>query len=453
MAFAGSVNLIDEERRDRINRTHYGITEKDRQYQAETHRMARERTQAALEEIRNSLKDLDGLLIFGAPWGELIETGLPIIAVFPMWGTLMAGFNFETYKGKGVLTGYLPVVRDASESVFSSRLDDIAGKIKLIQALSKMKGLRVLVVTDRPALGAFEPTSLQVRGDRKRYEEVYLRHLEETFQTELVTAPQQEMVERMNEADGEEARKVARKWIEETEGMKGTQEAEVVKSARLYLAMKALMEKYHCQAITTEGYGVFAGYKAGPIPSQGLPSSQFCTDGVVATSETLIDSLITQQLGLFITGSTGFNGDYLIDPFNGTAIIGHCECSFRPWGDERRAPYTIRNLPRWEKNEGGACVQVDLPVNETVTVTKVSMYDRKISVFTGEAVPGRELFEDWDDLACRTKLAVKTDTKGLLENLDWKTFGVHRTAFYGDHRQRIKDLATLVGFQVVEKDR
>ena len=323
---------------------------------------------------------MDGILIFGSPWKELIETGLPILAVFPMWGTWMAGFHPEDYKGKKILMGCLPVIRDASDSVFSARLDDLAGKIKLIQALSKMKGLRALVVTDRPVLGAYEPTALQLRGDRKQYEEVYLRHLKETFQTELVVAPQQEMVDRMNEADEEETKRVARKWIEEAEGMKGTNEAEVVKSAGLYLAMKALMETYHCQAIATEGYGVFAGYSGGPIPSQGLPSSQFCTDGVVATSETLIDSLITQQIGLYLTGSTGFDGDYLIDPFNGVAIIGHCECPFNPSGDHRRSPYILRNLPRWEKNEGGACVQVNLPVNETVTVTKMSLYDKKLSL-------------------------------------------------------------------------
>ena len=205
-----------------------------------------------------------------------------------------------------------------------------------------------------------------------RYEEIYLRNLKDTFGTELVAIPQQEMVDKMNEADEGEAGKVARRWIEEAEGMKGTTEAEVLKSAKLYLAMKELMEEHHCQAITTEGYGVFEEYSGGPIPSQGLPSSQFYTDGVVATSETLIDSLITQQLGLPLTGSPGFNGDYLIDPFNGVAIIGHCECPFNPWGDDRRAPYVIRNLPRWEKNEGGACVQVNLPIGETVTVAKIS---------------------------------------------------------------------------------
>jgi hypothetical protein len=322
----------------------------------------------------------------------------------------------------------------------------------LVEALSKMRGLRVLVVTDSPPLGAYEPTPLQVGEDRERYEQVYLRHLEDTLHTKLVVIPQQEMVVKMNAADKDEAEKVARRWLKEAEGIKGTNEAEVVSSARLYLAMKELMEEHNCQAITTEGYTVFQYYKDGPIPSQGLPASQFFTDGIVATSETLLDSLITQQLGLYLTGSTGFNGDYLLDTFSEIAIIGHCECPLNPYGDDRRAPYVVRNLPLWKENQGGACVQVNLPLGETVTVVKTSMYDKKTTLFTGETVPGEELFAGWDDILCRTKLAVKTDAKALFQHLDWKTFGNHRVAFYGDHRQQFKDLAALMGFEVIEDD-
>jgi len=247
----------------------------------------------------------------------------------------------------------------------------------------------------------------------------------------------------------EEAEKIARMWTDGAKEIKDTNEAEILRSARLYLVLKELMGEYNCGAVTTEGYGVFAGYRKGNIPSQGLASSQFCMDGIVATSECLIDSLLIQQLMLNTTGRLGFNGDYIIDPFNNIAILGHCECPFNPYGDGRKSSYTIRNLPRLKKYEGGACVQVDLPLNETVTVTKISMYDKKISLFTGKTVSGRDFFEDWDDLACRTKLAMETDTEALLDNLDWRTFASHRVAFYGDFTEEIKDMATLIGFEVV----
>jgi len=401
---------------------------------------------SAIENIKSVGEDPDGILIFGPPSDELIETGLPIISVFPMFGMWMAGFDFKGYKGKKVLTECLPVVPDVgSPTTRAARISDLAKKVKLIQSISKMKKLRILSVTDRPVLGSYETGF----GNRKEYEKVYLDNLAKTFGSEIITTTQEEMFDKIQEVEEEEAEKIAKRWIDEAEGVKDTNEAEIVRSAKLYLVLKELMGKYDCGAVTTEGYGVFAGYRKGNIPSQGLASSQFCTDGIVATSECLIDSLLTQQLVFHTTGRLGFNGDYIIDPFNNTAILGHCECPLDPYGDDKRSSYVIRNLPRLKKYEGGACVQVDLPLNETVTVTKISMYDKKISLFTGKTVSGRDFFGDWDDLACRTKLAIETDTKALLDNLDWRTFASHRVAFYGDLTEEIKDLAALIGFEVV----
>jgi len=212
------------------------------------------------------------------------------------------------------------------------------------------------------------------------------------------------------------------------------------------------MDENDCAAITTEGFGwPPLGYDAGP--SAGLPISQFLTDGIAAATETLTDCLITQQLGLYITGSGGLLGDYNIDPFNNTAIVCHCEGTFKPYGDERRSPYIIRNLPFVEENTGGACVQTNYPIGETVTVAKIGMYKKKLSIFTGETVSGEEFFPYWDDILGRNKVILKTDAKALLENVDWKTFGNHRAVFFGDYRQEFKDLAKLIGFEVVEKDR
>jgi len=405
----------------------------------------------AIANIKEQREDLDGILVFGALTDELISFGLPTVAVHPLWGKWQVPFN--AYKEGKVVTSCLPVIYDKDPAVFSSRIEDIAGKINLINTISKMKDLRVLVITDRPNLGYFEPMGLQIETSREEYEEVYLDNLEKTFGTLLVTVPQQDLFDKMQEADEQKANEITQKWIDEATGIRGTNEDEILRSARLYLAMKELMQQNNCDAITTEGYGWPGSFsKRNLFPSQGLPSSEFCTEGIVATSETLVDSLITQQLGLYITGSAGFSGDYILDFFNDIATIGHCEASFYPYRDGKKAPYVIRNLPLVKENTGGACVQIKYPINETVTVAKISMYKKKLSIFTGETVSGEELFPYWDDILCRTKLAIKTDGKALLENLSWETFGNHRVAFYGDYRQEFKDLAKMIGFEVIEKD-
>ncbi len=279
--------------------------------------------------VKRDRENLDGVLYFGHLPGGLTELGLPTIAVHPLWAQWQ--YPFDSYAGQKVVTASLPVIPDASEAVFSSRLESITEKVHLVQAVARMKGLKILIVTDKPILGQYEPTALQTEPEGwDEYERRYLENLAE-MGAECIARPQDEMVSRMEAADEAEAREVATAWIEEAAGVKGTNETEIEKSAKLYLAMREMLEEYEADAITTEGYGVFMGYKDGPIPSQGMPSSQFCTDGIVATSETLVDSLVTQQLGLFITGSTGLNGDYVIDVDNDKAYIGHCECPFNPF--------------------------------------------------------------------------------------------------------------------------
>ncbi|MEA3407619.1 MAG: hypothetical protein U9R48_06020 [Chloroflexota bacterium] len=403
--------------------------------------------------VQAQSQSLDGVLYFGSLPSELTELDLPIVAVYPLWGQWQQ--PFESYGGR-VLTATLPVIPDASPATFSSRLETIAEKIRLLQVATNLKALRILCITDEPVLGLYEPTAYQTAKEgRETYEKKYLENLA-ALGAEIIVRPQDEMIARMEAASEAEASEVAGNWIAGAEAVRGTNEAQVKQSARLYLAMKEMLALYDANAITTEGYGVFMYHEGGTIPSQGLPSSQFCTDGVVATSETLIDSLLTQQLGLWMTGSTGFNGDYIVDTDNDKAYIGHCECPLNPYGDERRAPYVVRNLPQWpedEQEKGGACVQVNLPVNEQVTVAKVSVHDKAMVLFSGTAVDGESLFPGWEDILCRTKLAIDVDAKKLFEHLDWQTFGNHRVAFYGEHKQAFMDLATLLGFGVVEANK
>ena len=413
-----------------------------------------EKREYVVANIRARQRSLDGVLYFGAPPGELTGLDLPVIAIHPLWSQWQ--YPFDAYQGKRVLTATLPIIPDASPETFSARLDGIAGKIRLLQLAARLKSLRILCVTDVPALGLYEPTAAQTaREGRETYERNYLANLA-ALGAEIIVRPQDEMVSKMQAVPETKAQDMAKRWMAEAEGVKGTNETEIRKSAALYLTMKSMMREYGANAVTTEGYGVFMQYPGGPIPSQGLSSSQLCTEGVVATSETLVDSLVTQQLGLWLTGNAGFNGDYIVDRENGKAYVGHCECPFNPYGDDRRVPYVIRNLPQWpiDKQElGGACVQVKLPNNEDVTVAKLSVHDKKLSLFSGRTVPGAGLFPGWDDILCRTKLAINTDADALLENLDWATFGNHRVVFYGDHRKEFKDLATLLGYEAVEKDK
>jgi hypothetical protein len=430
--------------------------------------------ESAISKVENLPGDIDGIVIFG-PLSEvvifsplsgghsfgspltdkLIKTNLPIIVVFPLWGMWQESFTYQDYKGKKILTSHISILRDDSERVFSWRFEDLVKKIKLISALSKMRGFKILSVTDTPPLGGYTPRF----GNTKEYEKTCVNNLKNIFGVELTTTSQEELftqVGKIHENEKDKAEQIVKKWIEEAEDVKWDEvtREDILKSAEVYLAMKELRDKYNCDTITTEGYGIFAGYKKGAIPCQGLASTQLSTEGpIAAPSETLLYSLMIQQLGLNMTGRNGFNGDYIIDYFNQVAYIGHCEGPLNPYGDERMCPYIIRNLPQHYKNQCGASVQIKYPLDEIVTAIGMSIYDKKISVFTGKTISGRSLFEDFDNIYCRSKIAIKTDAKALLKNVNWEIFNQHRVVFYGDFREEFKDLATLIEFDILEEDK
>jgi len=47
---------------------------------------------------------------------------------------------------------------------------------------------------------------------------------------------------------------------------------------------------------------------------------------------------------------------------------------------------------------------------------------------------------------------VSVDAKKLLPYVYPDKYGVHRCATFGDFRERIKDIAGLIGFTVIEED-
>jgi len=171
-----------------------------------------------------------------------------------------------------------------------------------------------------------------------------------------------------------------------------------------------------------------------------LAEMELAKQGIATCCEGLIDCVATQALILYITGRPSFVGDTLgIDPVNNVVIFGHCYSPINLHGDDR-VPYIIREhaihrfAPEIVKNpEPG--IQVEFPLDETVTVAKLSLADRKLAVFTGTTVDGRQLYRNFDDMLCKSKIVIKTDAEAILENYDSETFGVHRVVVYGDYRK------------------
>ncbi len=137
-------------------------------------------------------------------------------------------------------------------------------------------------------------------------------------------------------------------------------------------------------------------------------------------------------------------GDIMIDPFNSVSIILHCGATFNPHGNDR-VPYTIMSHAQSPvrgtmKPGSGACSRVDLSTDAPVTIWKIDPIKKRIILHTGISVDGHKLYKNFDNILCRTKLIVKTEAEKVQRNFYMDEYGLHRSAIYGDLREKIRNI-------------
>ena len=330
----------------------------------------------------------------------------------------------------------------------------------MISVLKNIRDSKLLIISDGNPLMMCEQRLSVGSID---YEEKLLKNLFETFGLKIVTISWEPLIEEMNKVDEAEASRIADMWINEANEVRGTTRDEIVKAAKLYLAQKKLIERYNCNMISMNSWGLRLGWgilhgesKTNTMPP--LAEMELSKQGIITSCEALIECLLTQAIFYYISGRPSFVGDTLgMDPINNVVIFGHCYSPINLHGNDR-VPYTIRDHYIYELHPEivktpDPAIKVEFPINEIVTVAKVSLVEKKIAVFTGETIDPRPLYKNFDNLMCRSKIAIKTNVGALLKNYDAETFGIHRVVVYGDYRQQIKDLATLVGYAVIEEDK
>jgi len=437
------------------------------------------------EDIKNDLRKkkeiLDGILVIGTlssrvggPF-ELIATGLPTIVVnnflvFPWipYNLFKIGKEVDLirtggpkYENVRVLTASLDRRNQCKPSISKAMFDDLFYKIKLIEVLNKMKQTRILVVTPYK-YHAYIDYSI---GDRNKkfpedYNERYRDALKETFGTELLVRPPEEFYEFFRNVNVKEAEQIAEMWMSEARKVFDTTKSEVINTAKSYLAFDAMRRKYNCHAVSTHMRFFTGSGKTEHRFWPGLGLMELQKHGIQGICQEYPNIMVSHLIAYYFCGRPSMLGDIIFDTFNNLTILTHCGHPVNPWGDERRLEYTINSHA--ESPVGGTLkpgsstgVKVFIPAGETVTTWKVYVLLKKMGVFTGITVDPDDYYKDIDKgIHCRTKLITKViDAEKIQDYYAVDSYGLHRTGTFGDLRQMIKDIAHLVGFQVIEEDR
>jgi L-fucose isomerase-like protein len=300
--------------------------------------------------------------------------------------------------------------------------------VKLFPVIKKMKNSRILTVFDEE--GFFVNSYV-------------INKIKEIFGTEVLQMKSEEINSYYREVDVSEAEKIKTKWIREAVKVVEPSEDEILKSAKLFLAIKKAMDDKNADAVTVDCLSLCYEHKLPAYPC--LSFFQLNNDGLTGVCEADLEAAITQLLIRYLTGRPGYISDPVIDVATNQIIYAHCVATNRVYGPDGLAnPYVIRSHA---EDRRGASVQSLMPLEETVTTVKVSL-DKAFAIHQGKTIANVE-----QDKGCRTKLAAGVEAEKILEKYHFELFKWHLVTCYGDFRKQFINLATLYGLEIFEQDK
>lgn len=366
------------------------------------------------EHLAKNLGDVEGLMVFnltstvGHLLARLVDTGLPTA----LFSQLYSGHDWARIasmqkQGKKVIC------------LATSDYGEIAEAAALMRVPARLRQTRIIYIRN----GGM---------DAKRTKE-----FKDKLGVEVISVDHKRLNKAYEAADDKTAEAEAEQWIQGAENVVEPSREEIVKSTRLYLAMKRIMQQEKARAITINCLGLFRRKSLPAYPCLG-----FCklnNLGLVGACEGDIRSTLTMLIFGYAFGIPGFISDPVFDTSTNTIIHAHCVSATKMDGPKGpQCPYIIRS--HMEDNKG-ASLQVKHRVGEVVTMAELADLETML-VSTGTITGNPDV-----DRGCRTKIATKVaDARKILDNY---SAGLHRVIFYGDRLQDIKHLGVLTGMKVV----
>jgi len=371
---------------------------------------------ADAEKLADNIGNVDGVLVFnltstvGHLLSRIVDVGLPT-ALFsqPYSGHDWSGVASMQKEGKKVIV------------LSTSDYGEIAEAAALMRVPARLQQTRIIYIQNG-------------RLGTERAKE-----FKDKLGVEVISANHWQLNKAYQAVDKKAAEAEAELWIRNAQKTIEPTREEIIKSSRLYLAMKQIMQQEQARAITINCLGLFRQKNLPAYPCLG-----FCklNDlGLVGACEADMNSTVTMLIFGYAFGIPGFISDPVIDTATNTIIHAHCVSATKmdgPFG--LQCPYIIRS--HLEDNKG-ASLQVKHRVGQMITAAKLVNLDTML-ISTGKITGNPDV-----DRGCRTKIAIEvTDARKILDNY---TSGLHRVIFYGDRVQSIKHLAAFMGLKVVEE--
>lgn len=310
----------------------------------------------------------------------------------------------------------------------SSDYAELERAARLLRAIPLMKQSRVLV---------FDP----MRGTKNACSPDVIK---ERLGIEVVGVPQSRFDELLKGVDEAQAKADAKRWLSEAARNIEPTEEDVLKAAKVSLALDQLVEEEKAQALAV---GTCMGWLQRGFPCLGF--TRLRDRGVPASCEGDMDSLLTMILFGYMFDIPGFQGNATFDTSKNAVWTAHCVGPLKMDGPQGpAAPYLLRSH---SEIGGGVVPEIQYRLGQKITRTKLVNVDTLLmSAGTIREVPDKSV------RACRTQIVTEVgDAAQMVRNWgggvldgDMMTL-LHRVVFYGDHLDSGRHMADLLKMKVV----
>ena len=392
----------------------------------------------ALEVLKQTY-DVAGYIIFVltsvfSDYMPILRSGKPVILIG------------ETYEGAGDFLLAFAKAREENLPVIGEvarRIDDenlLKRYINYLVTIHKLRNSRLLLIVG-PVVKSLAWCEFPLSVDLW----AAMRNVQGLFGIDIVLMSSNEFVEKYySKVDENEARRIAEKWMKEAEEVIEDNKDEIVKSAKLYIAIRNAVRDLNVDAVAIDCIVLYWNKFLDAWPCLAY-MELIKNNEAIPICEADIYSAVLLLIMKHLGNVPGFINDPSPDTQTDEVVYYHCFAPITPYGygDIRKVPYKITPAHSGSKR---ASIYVELPLDETITVAGLSPDQRTLTVHTARTVRN-----EYSLRACAVKLVGRTNTRALINN--WvRRAGWHRVAFYGDWREDLKNIASLLGLKVVEED-
>lgn len=393
---------------------------------------------AAVESV--IIEDADGVDELPQPAGLGIL--VPMSGAVQPWMEKAAGFFQMSFIVPAYIEAVFPetLARRALERNSAPASMDLYAVIKrnggpvrlvrsateLVERVSAWYGVRRLNGTRLLLVGKPEPWVISVS---RRYSEY-----ESTFGISLETVDQEELKRRFDATPDEDAEAKAREYSDRATELVEPDFPGLVEASRLVVAVERLMEETEATGIAVACFNLI-----GILGTTSCLAVSMLNDSPrwIGACEGDLDSALTLMLVKMVTGRPGWIANPNLQG-DDTINFVHCTSALHLGGGD----HAFRLRSHHESGQG-VSPEVELPVDEEVTLVRFGMEEGKLTVQQGRALePAREP-------SCRTQLRVDV---GGLDGYLREVLGCHQVLVYGDIRRQMRYASELLGIETVEPD-